>query len=65
MFHSGYFKLKSKKSDNDGVWSCCGSDERDGEACIKENHRCAEFPDEDAKKYFFDKPLKNPSELKN
>lgn len=61
MYHTGYFKLKNKKQ-GDGVWTCCGLEERDGEPCTKGVHQFAEWPEENAKKYFFDKPLKNPSE---
>jgi len=61
LYHPGYFKLKSKKS-KEGIWTCCNSEERDGHPCTEEKHKYTDWPDEDAKKYFFDKPLKNPSE---
>ena len=59
-FHSGYFRVKNKRS-GDGVWTCCQSDEREGAGCTESVHKTAEYPDEDAKKLFFDKPLKNPA----
>lgn len=61
MFHPGYFKVKNKKA-GDGIWSCCGLEERDGTPCTQDAHKFADWPEEDAKKYFFDKPLKNPSD---
>ena len=61
LFHAGFYKVKSKKS-GEGVWTCCGSEERECLPCTEERHKYAEWPEDDAKKYFFDKPLKNPSE---
>ena len=29
---------------------------------MEDKHKFAEWPDEEAKKYFFDKPLKNPAD---
>ncbi len=64
IYHPGYFRVKHKKS-GDGVWTCCSSEERDGEPCTRETHKFAEWPDEVAKKYFFDKPLKVISDTWN
>ena len=60
-YHAGYYRIKNKKS-GDGVWSCCGGEERECEPCTKDYHKHADWPEEDAKKYFFDKPLRNPAE---
>lgn len=54
-YHQGHYIVKNKKS-GDGVWSCCGAEERDGSSCVKGAHRAVEYPDEEAKKYFYDKP---------
>lgn len=59
--HAGYFKVLNKRT-GDGVWSCCQSDEREGAGCVEGAHKTAEFPDEEAKKLFYDMPLKNPSD---
>jgi hypothetical protein len=61
LFHAGFYQVKNKKS-GEGIWSCCQKEERDGEGCSEDKHKFAEWPDEDAKKYFFDKQLKHPSE---
>jgi len=59
--HSGYFKVLNKRT-GDGVLTCCRSDEREGAGCVEGTHKTAEFPDEEAKKLFFDMPLRNPSD---
>ena len=61
MFHSGHYIVKNKKS-GDGVWSCCHIEEREGAGCVESSHKHAEYPDEEAKKYFFDRHLRNPSD---
>ena len=61
-FHPGYFRVKNRKTD-DGVWTCCGADTREAETCSEDDHKFAEYPDDEAKKYFFDRPLKHPSEI--
>jgi len=60
LFHSGHYKVSNPKT-GDGRWTCCNEDAKDAKPCREEHHYFAEWPDEDAKKYFFDKPLKNPS----
>jgi hypothetical protein len=59
--HPGYFAYINVKT-QEGKWSCCGSEERDGQPCSEDRHKFYEWPDEEAKKYFFDRPLKNPSD---
>jgi hypothetical protein len=61
VYHSGQFKVKNKKT-REGIWSCCQNEERDCAGCTEDRHKFAEWPDEDSKKYFFDKQLKHPSE---
>lgn len=61
VYHSGFFRIKNKKS-GEGMWSCCQAEEREGAGCSEDKHKFAEWPDEEAKKYFFDKPLKNPAD---
>ena len=53
--------MKNKKS-GDGVWTCCRAEEREGTACTEGSHKAADYPDEDAKKYFYDRHLRNPSD---
>lgn len=60
-FHSGHFIVKNKKS-GDGVWTCCRSEEREGVGCVEEHHKFADYPDEEAKKLFFDRHIKNPAD---
>ena len=55
FIHSGY--LKVDKRSGFSQWSWCGED-KDAEPWWKSEHKAAEFPDEEAKKYFYDKPLK-------
>lgn len=61
QYHTGYFRLKNKKS-GDGHWTCCQAEEREGAGCTEDKHKFAEWPDEEAKKYFFDRHLKNPAD---
>ena len=56
FYHSGYFIVRSKKT-GDGIWSCCRSDEKDGVGCIASTHKSVEYPEEEAKKYFYDKQV--------
>jgi len=60
-YHTGHYIVKNKKS-GDGIWSCCQAEEREGSACTESSHRFVNYPDEEAKKYFFDRHLKNPSD---
>ena len=58
--HPGNFTVKNKKS-GEGVWSCCGEEDFKAAPCQEGGaHVHAEWPEEDAKKYFFDKPVKYP-----
>jgi hypothetical protein len=52
--------VKNKKS-GEGVWSCCRAEEKEAVGCVQGTHKFANYPDEEAKKYFFDKHLKHPS----
>lgn len=60
--HAGQFRCK-RRGDKAGVWTCCQADGREAPPCAEGNHTFAEWPDEDAKKYFFDRPLKIAAEL--
>lgn len=60
-YHSGYFKITNKKT-GDGKWTCCGEESMEAPTCVEDKHKFADWPEEDSKKYFYDKPLKNPSE---
>jgi hypothetical protein len=51
--------VKNKKT-GEGTWTCCGNDGREAAPCSEDRHKIAEWPDEDAKKYYYDKPLKYP-----
>ena len=54
--HSGYVKRR-RAGDEEGVWSCCGEDAGPSTTpCVTQEHIFAEWPDEEAKKYFYDKP---------
>lgn len=53
--HPGYLKI-DKKSDF-AEWTCC-NESADADPCAVMEHRHADFPEEEAKKYFYDKPLK-------
>ena len=35
VYHSGYYKLKSKKS-KEGVWTCCQADQREAAGCVED-----------------------------
>lgn len=60
--HGGTFLSKGPKA-MEGVWTCCEANTRDAPPCQEGgNHAYATWPDEEAKKYFFDKPLKNEAE---
>lgn len=60
-YHTGYYQVKNKKS-GDGVWTCCRAEEREGAGCTEGSHKSAEYPDEEAKKYNYDRHLRNPSD---
>ncbi len=61
FIHSGFYKVRSKKS-KDGIWTCCQAEERDAKGCQEGSHAHYDYPDEEAKKYNFDKPIKVTSE---
>lgn len=61
VHHSGYLRITNRKT-GDGVWSCCQSDEKDNKGCVEGSHKFVDYPDEEAKKYFFDRALRNPSD---
>ena len=63
LIHPGYFKVRNRKT-GDGVWTCCQGETRETAPCAEDRHKFAEWPDEEAKKYFFDRPLKYPGESK-
>ena len=52
--HAGHFIVKNKKS-GDGIWACCRAEEREAPGCMEGSHKSAEYPDDDAKKYFYDR----------
>ncbi len=59
--HTGFYKVKNKKT-GEGIWSCCQEEARDGPTCQEGDHAHANYPEDEAKKYFFDRPLKDPSQ---
>lgn len=62
LIHPGYFKLRNRKT-GEGVWSCCHGESRETAPCAEDRHKFAEWPDEEAKKYFYDRPVKYPGEI--
>ena len=54
--HSGYLKFNKKSGIS--AWTCWGEDKNAG-PCTKWEHKFADFPEEEAKKYFYDRPLIN------
>lgn len=56
--HPGQFRCK-RKEDKKGFWTCCEAEDREAPPC-QEGGNCtfALWPDEESKKYFFDRPLK-------
>ena len=60
--HTGIFRAKSARAE-EGTWECCQSEGRSAAPCVEGgNHSYAVWPEEEAKKYFFDRPLKNEAE---
>lgn len=59
--HPGVF-MRKRRDDKNGTWSCCEAEGREAAPCQEGEHATAEWPDEEAKKYFFDKPLKNAAD---
>lgn len=56
FIHTGYLKVDKRI----GLWQwTCWGEDKDSGPCSKMEHKSAEFPDEEAKKYFYDKPLKS------
>ena len=56
--HPGY--VKRTRANPEGEWTCCG--EVNNEAtmpCTEMEHKVAFWPDEEAKKYFYDKPMRD------
>jgi hypothetical protein len=53
--HTGYFNVDLKKGPIQ--WTCCQED-ASAPPCWEGPHNSADFPEEEAKKYFYDKPLK-------
>jgi len=53
--HPGYLKFDKRSGMSE--WTCCNEDAQAG-PCSQGEHKSAEFPDEEAKKYFYDRPLK-------
>lgn len=60
--HAGTFKAKKAKEE-EGTWDCCQAEGRSAQPC-QEGGNCsyAVWPEEEAKKYFYDRPLKNEAE---
>ena len=50
-YHSGYLKK--------GIFTCCGGD-KDSKGCFCGNHSTKKYPDNQAKLYFYPKPVINP-----
>lgn len=46
------------------MWTCCQGEARETAPCAEDKHRFAEWPDEEAKKYYYDRPLKYPGDPK-
>jgi len=55
MIHSGYLKVDKRLGI--AAWSCCNED-AEAPPCTRQAHTFSEFPEEEAKKYFYDKPLR-------
>lgn len=53
--HPGY--LKFDKRSGMAEWTCC-NDGPEAPGCNRQKHVAATFPEEEAKKYFYDRPLK-------
>ena len=52
--HPGYLKIDKRAGIEE--WTCC-QEGPEAEPCSVQEHVFAEFPDEEAKKYFYNKPL--------
>jgi hypothetical protein len=53
-FHPGYINPKSNR------WSCCDKDGEIQDGCNTTSHKSVDWPEEEAKLYFFPKPVNNP-----
>ena len=54
QIHPGYLKIDKRAGIEE--WTCC-NEGPEAEPCSTTEHIYAEFPDEEAKKYFYNKPL--------
>jgi hypothetical protein len=52
VYHSGFIQ-------KNGTWSCCQKD-KGGDGCVTGSHKSADWPDKEAKLYFYPKPVLNP-----
>jgi hypothetical protein len=59
LIHSGY--LRVNKITKEKRWSCCGEDGEEAPPCSEGTHKMAEWPEEEAKLYFYNKPIVTPS----
>ena len=53
-FHPGFINHKNNR------WTCCDKDGEMLDGCTTASHKSAYWPDEEAKLYFFPKPVNNP-----
>ena len=53
-FHPGFINHKNNR------WTCCDKDGEMLDGCTTASHKSADWPDEEAKLYFFPKPVNNP-----
>ncbi|MGL4947876.1 MAG: hypothetical protein ACRC42_00615, partial [Mycoplasma sp.] len=56
LYHPGYFK--------NGQWTCCKGGDKFGKGCHSTNHETVEYPSDEAKLYFYPKPVNNPGIMK-
>jgi hypothetical protein len=52
--HDGFINPKNNR------WTCCDKDKDILEGCSGETHKSMDWPEEDAKLYFYPKPVNNP-----
>jgi hypothetical protein len=53
--HSGY--LKVNKISKTFKWSCCEEEDPNAPPCSELKHNSADWPEEEAKLYFYNKPV--------
>lgn len=55
MIHSGF--LKVNKIAKTYLWTCCQEEDAGAPPCSELKHKSAQWPDEEAKLYFYNKPI--------